>query len=461
MSDNSRRSFATPAGPASPQAPDPKGPSPSGRGRGTPLGASGGRPAASAGLLAAWIVLLVIVLLPLPAAAAPAPAPLAGSSDCTGDGIYLYGRENYDGRCRKWTADDRNLGDDSLNDLASSIRFVGSYGGGRYTAILYEHAAYGGAWTAFGADDPNLANDIIGTDRASSIRIVAVPQCTGDGVYLYEHKNYGGRCRKLTADDANLLDTGFNDLASSIKFAGSYSGGRYKVTLCEDANLQGRCSTFSVDDPGFGDENIGHDRTSSIRFRAVKPKMCVPSSGTVTQRFDKHSALDLTSGKAAGNAPVYAAHAGLVVYVGPADTGCKGSYAVAIRYDGTIEGDHVLTLYNHMGHWSNGRFTSYVKVSVGDRVTKGQLIGYQGDAPSGMCAADVSAVQLHFAVYERNKPFLDKYTTWGKRCERSDLFFELGGKTSSCSLRHAAEAANPEAPRFLGPLGATVTQTCK
>ena len=419
-------------------------------------------------LVAVWLVLLALVALPLPAAEARSGSATGvhqtlayASGDCSGDGVYLYGQANYEGRCRKWTQSDRNLTDDDFNDRASSIRFVGSFGGGRYTAILYEHPREGGAWSAFGANDPDLGNDSIGHDRASSIRLVPVPQCTGDGVYLYEHKDYAGRCRKFTASDANLLDTGFNDLVSSIKFAGAFGGGRYKVKLCEHAGYEGTCSVFTVNDPNLRDEVIRHDRTSSVLVEKVTPKLCTPTSGTITKRFEQTRALSIAGGREPGAQKVYAAHGGTVVYVGSTQAGCDRSYAVAITRDNTIGGQHVMTLYGHLGHWDGQRFTSYVKVRVGDRVSKGQLIGYQGDAPAGICGNGGAPVELQFTVYEKQKPFLDRYTSWGKRCERTDLFFETGGKTASCSLKHTARAVNPEAPYYLGALGEKVTQTCK
>ena len=101
----------------------------------------------------------------------------ATSSPCTGDGVYLYEDINYGGACLKWTADDPELGDDGWHDRASSIKFVGSYSGGRYKATLYEHYSYTGAFTTFSADDPWLGDDAIGNDSADSIRIQQVPFC--------------------------------------------------------------------------------------------------------------------------------------------------------------------------------------------------------------------------------------------------------------------------------------------
>ena len=92
------------------------------------------------------------------------------------------------------------------------------------------------------------------------------PACSGDGVYLYDNINYGGRCGKFTGSAVALADWNFDDLASSFKLAGSYSGGRYRVTLCENAGYAGACSSYLADDPWLGDDAIGNDRASSAKI---------------------------------------------------------------------------------------------------------------------------------------------------------------------------------------------------
>jgi hypothetical protein len=188
----------------------------------------------------------------------------------SGDGVYLYEYMNYGGRCWRWTGSDSDFGNENFNDIASSIRFVGSYAGGKYVATLYENVYYHiGAWTAFGADDGDFGNDKIGDNRASSIKIQTVPQCTGNGVYLYENSNYAGRCRKFRGSYSDLRRTGFNDIASSVRLVGTYGGGLYKVTLCQHANYGGTCSSFTSDDSDLGNNSIGHDRTSSVRIKSA------------------------------------------------------------------------------------------------------------------------------------------------------------------------------------------------
>jgi hypothetical protein len=90
---------------------------------------------------------------------------------CIGDGVYLYEQTNYEGRCRLFSASDPDLPLVAFNDIASSIRFVGSYGESEYVATLYEHSHYRGASSVFGANDPDFSDDDVGDDQASSIWI--------------------------------------------------------------------------------------------------------------------------------------------------------------------------------------------------------------------------------------------------------------------------------------------------
>jgi hypothetical protein len=147
-------------------------------------------------------------------------------------------------------------------------------------ATLYEGAGFVGASTSFTASDPDLQNDPIGRGRASSIKI----DCAGDGIYLYEHSDYDpqGWCRKFTANDADLSLLVFDDVASSIKFAGSYGGGKYVATLYEEPDYGGVASAFWADDPNFEDDEIKNGGASSIQIgRALPPAVTsiTPNSG--------------------------------------------------------------------------------------------------------------------------------------------------------------------------------------
>jgi hypothetical protein len=112
---------------------------------------------------------------------------IPSESDCIpgANGVVLYEHPNYQGRCITFTEDDNDFNNDSFNDIASSIRFVGSYASG-WEAVMYEHTYYMGQMVIFQRDDPDFGNDVIGHDQASSIRI---RQNTCSNQYYAEYYN--------------------------------------------------------------------------------------------------------------------------------------------------------------------------------------------------------------------------------------------------------------------------------
>jgi len=376
-----------------------------------------------AGLAAVWITMMLLGALPLQVAEAQPQSQVtvsAASSGCTGDGIYLYADINYGGRCVKWTANDNDFGDDNFNDMASSIRFVGSYGGGKYAVILFADTGKRGVRSAFGADDPNLGNDKIGHDRASSIKIGKVPQCVGDGIYLYENKDFGGRCRKFTSSYDDMSNTGFEDIASSLKLVGTYGGGRRTVRLCAHPGYNGACTSFSADDPNFRNDEIGHDRTSSLRITFnMRWPVGEPNGagfgvygatflqwapiGQGQSQYYPGIAILRDPGKPANGQAVYAAYRGRVVSIVP-------GRSIVIEH--TIDSIKVYTQYTNVAQH---------KIKVGDWVTKGQQIGtinrgfllfavsYEQLASVDVVGRDCRWVQTHY-----ENPFLWIGTAGGK-----------------------------------------------
>ena len=189
---------------------------------------------------------------------------------------------------------------------------------------------------------------------------------------------------------------------------------------------------------------------------------CIPTAGEVTRGFKDgaHSGVDISGSTKPGIIPVYSAFDGTVVFVGRSH-GCSGTsdqYAIGIRDDKKINGKNILALYTHMGHWvsKSHALRSYVSVPTGTKVKKGQLIGYQGDAPKGEpgCTSDPTAgtgVHLHFSIFESSRAYLDSYSSWGTACKRFDLWYELGGFSKSCPQDpNSGRAVNPEATAYLG-----------
>jgi hypothetical protein len=187
-------------------------------------------------------------------------------SNCTGDGVYLHEGTNYGGACWKWTDSDNSLAnDENFGNLARSVKFVGAYAGGKYTAALYAFPSYTGAHTVFGADDPDLSNDAIGNDHASSLAIAPVPQCAGDGVYLFEGAGYMGRCRKFTADEPDLAEAAFAGIVSSVRLGGSYAGSK-QARLCRATAYGDPCSVFTANDPDLAGDAVGDNLARSLRI---------------------------------------------------------------------------------------------------------------------------------------------------------------------------------------------------
>ncbi len=93
--------------------------------------------------------------------------------------------------------------------------------------------------------------------------------CTpgANGVILYEHL-HAGRCVTFTGDHNDFNLNGFNDVASSIRFVGSYASG-WEAQVFEHTYYGGVSSTYRGDDIEFGNDTIGHDRASSIRIRRI------------------------------------------------------------------------------------------------------------------------------------------------------------------------------------------------
>jgi hypothetical protein len=207
-----------------------------------------------------------------------APPPVPSGNACDGaEGVYLYEHPNYQGRCARFTANAADLRVFGMDDTASSIRIVGSW-----TAALFRDLSFTGGGSTFIGNDPNLADDLIGDNQATSISVtrgIPAPQpppsanaCDGaEGVYLYEHPNYQGRCLRLTGGAGDLRVFGFDDIASSMRLVGSWD-----TTLFRDLTGSGASSRFTASDPNLADDAIGDNQATSI---AVARAGTVPPPG--------------------------------------------------------------------------------------------------------------------------------------------------------------------------------------
>jgi hypothetical protein len=78
----------------------------------------------------------------------------------------------------------------------------------------------------------NHPSTLDGSERRDPLKLplAQVGDCDGtDGIYLYEQPDYKGDCRRFTGDVSNLAAVGFDNVASSLEFRGSYRPWRYRV----------------------------------------------------------------------------------------------------------------------------------------------------------------------------------------------------------------------------------------
>jgi murein DD-endopeptidase MepM/ murein hydrolase activator NlpD len=76
---------------------------------------------------------------------------------------------------------------------------------------LYQHTNYGGAWSNIVVTDPDLRDNFVGDNTASSVRVN--PGCV---MTLHADPNYFGHSESFSGNDPNLATHGFNDKASSL-----------------------------------------------------------------------------------------------------------------------------------------------------------------------------------------------------------------------------------------------------
>lgn len=107
-----------------------------------------------------------------------------------------------------------------------------------------------------------------------------------------------------------------------------------------------------------------------------------------------HEGLDMNAG---GGAPIQAIADGVVSKIGNP----SGSYGVFAVIDHVVDGQKVSSLYGHMLQGS-------LAMAVGDRVTKGQLVGRVGSTGSS------SGAHLHLGILRNGTTPIDPYA-WLKQ----------------------------------------------
>lgn len=158
----------------------------------------------------------------------------AQAYDFTSPGVYLCRDANYGGDCYGYGIGDHIQVKTGDNDEYSSIKIVGNY-----EVWLYKDTGFGGGRERFLWDDSDLANNWIGNDSVSSLKVFASTAAAKEGVHFYEDANLTGNNWYSAKAETRTLAPNNNTL-SSIRIEG-----RYTVTIYENENLGGRSLTFS------------------------------------------------------------------------------------------------------------------------------------------------------------------------------------------------------------------------
>ncbi len=138
-------------------------------------------------------------------------------------------------------------------------------------------------------------------------------------------------------------------------------------------------------------------KAAAARAAAAKrlPAWIRPMRGDLTSGFGyrwgtSHEGVDIANG---GGTPIYAAASGVVVEAACTSPSCSGPGSMSMSgYGNKVDIKHaggVVTRYGHM--------TRYV-VRTGQRVTVGQLIGYEGET------GNVTGPHLHLEVHIGGSP---------------------------------------------------------
>ncbi|MGB9721812.1 MAG: metallophosphoesterase, partial [bacterium] len=159
----------------------------------------------------------------------------------------------------KGVAGEADLHTLNMDNQTSSIKIYNTDSRG---VILYDEAnpaSYEGRSEVLFDNDPDLRNNYIQNDAASSIRLVG--NCT---IQLHRDVNYKGSIVKTST---NISDLGasayqFNDKTSSVKVNNGYLGGH--LIVYEDVNYGGKAEIFIASDRYLPENYIGNDKISSF-----------------------------------------------------------------------------------------------------------------------------------------------------------------------------------------------------
>lgn len=180
--------------------------------------------------------------------------------------VRIYHDAGYRGDSQTFSGDDPDLdGDRVASDRASSVQVAPGC-----RVALYSDADYRGTVTVLESDVPDLGRTRVGNDTVSSLRVHCVDLAAwttdrrpGEGVALYADTSFGGRNEELHGDDPDLGDNPIgNDTASSIRVPAGC-----EAVLWSDGGYRGRSTILRGDVGNLGETQVGNDQVSSIQVR--------------------------------------------------------------------------------------------------------------------------------------------------------------------------------------------------
>ncbi|NDI35823.1 HBL/NHE enterotoxin family protein [Chengkuizengella sediminis] len=175
--------------------------------------------------------------------------------DLLEEGILLFEDNDYTGN---WTL--HGVGDYSsiIPDNTTSSIYVNEGAAGKdIGVILYPDSNYGGAATSFTTNDPNLSDNGVGTNNASSMKV------RGEGVHLFETINY--KDTHVVVPFGNYPDISTLGMPDDVLSSLFIVGDDYKVTLYEGLNYTGRFETFTSSDVDMRNNIISNNAVSSLK----------------------------------------------------------------------------------------------------------------------------------------------------------------------------------------------------
>ena len=155
--------------------------------------------------------------------------------------------------------------------------------------------------------------------------------------------------------------------------------------------------------------SFSHDSVNAYKFEEMKYPLLVPTKGVAGHRNflylpDIHPGIDIWTningsglpGKRHGN-PIYSACDGYVSHYKPANEEIEiVCDQLPDIYKNLVPSLKIKTLYSHLGDGETGE--SFHTLKVGNKVKKGEQIGFQGDKSS--FAPENRVVHLHFGIYD-------------------------------------------------------------